>query len=198
MPPNPQPLALLTGTQLPSFHSHKLVPTSDKSPESPTTSDRTVGTEGAGGPIVPPYFDGSVNPISNKGTDYALRINTRPSGFSDLPESPTTSDRADETGGAGGVIDPKDFDRSVNPISTMGADYALRTNTSPHGFSDLPESPMISDELKSAALSNEVSNTNSLSPSTTAVFKPSPFHLLLSMIHIHFTGKRINLMADFL
>ena len=145
MPPNPQPLALLTGTQLPSFHSHKLVPTSDKS-----------------------------------------------------PESPTTSDRADETGSAGGVIDPKDFDRSVNPISTMGADYALRTNTSPHGFSDLPESPMISDELKSAALSNEVSNTNSLSPSTTAVFKPSPFHLLLSMIHIHFTGKRINLMADFL
>ena len=117
MPPNPKPLALLTGTQLPSFHSHKLVPTSDKSPESPTTSDRAVGTEEAGGPIVPPYFDGSVNPISNKGADYALRINTRPPGFSDLPESPTTS-----------------------------------------------------DELKSAALSNEVSNTNSSLPSyTTAV-----------------------------
>ena len=38
-PKTPKPLALLTGTQLPSFHSHKLVPTSDKSPESPTTSD---------------------------------------------------------------------------------------------------------------------------------------------------------------
>ena len=34
-PKTPKTLALLTGTQLPSFHSHKLVPTSDKSPESP-------------------------------------------------------------------------------------------------------------------------------------------------------------------
>ena len=122
MPPNPKPLALLTGTQLPSFHSHKLVPTSDKSPESPTTSDRAV-----------------------------------------------------KTGGAGGAINPKDFDRSVNPISNRGADYAQHINNRPPRFSDLPESPTTSDELKSAALSNEVSNTNSLSPSTTAVFKLSLF-----------------------
>ena len=122
IPPTPKPLALLTGTQLPSFHSHKLVPTSDKSPESPTISDRAVGT-----------------------------------------------------GGAGGAIDRKDFDRSVDPISNKGKDYAHHNNTRPLGFSDLPESPTTSDELKSAALSNEVSNTNSLSPSTTAVFKLSLF-----------------------
>ena len=32
---------------------------------------------------------------------------------------------------------PPDFDRSVNPISTRGADYAHHSNTSPPGFSDL-------------------------------------------------------------
>ena len=79
MPPNPKLLALLTGTQLPSFHSHKLVPTSDKSPESPTTSDRVVGTGRAGGAI-----DRSVNPISGRGADYALRNNTRPPGSQEI------------------------------------------------------------------------------------------------------------------
>ena len=29
------------------------------------------------------------------------------------------------------------FGRSVNPISTRGADYAHHSTTSPHGFSDL-------------------------------------------------------------
>ena len=78
-------------------------------------------------------------------------------------------------GRVGGAIDRKDFDRPVNPISGRGADYALRNNSCPPGFSELPQSLTTTDELKSAALSNEVSNTNSLSPSTNAVFKLSLF-----------------------
>ena len=39
--------------------------------------------------------------------------------------------------GAGGASAPPVFDRSVNPISTRGADYALHSTTSPPGFSDL-------------------------------------------------------------
>ena len=41
-------------------------------------------------------------------------------------------------GGAGAAIAPPDFGRSVNPISTMGADNAHRITTGTPGFSDLP------------------------------------------------------------
>ena len=42
-------------------------------------------------------------------------------------------------GERGGVHGPQpDFDRSSNPISTRGADYALHINTFPPGFQDIP------------------------------------------------------------
>ena len=41
-------------------------------------------------------------------------------------------------GGAGGAMAPPDFGRSVNPISTMGTDYAHLITTGTPGFSDLP------------------------------------------------------------
>ena len=40
--------------------------------------------------------------------------------------------------GAGGAMAPPDFDRSVNPISTRGTDYAHLITTGTPGFSDLP------------------------------------------------------------
>ena len=41
------------------------------------------------------------------------------------------------SGGGWGASAPPNFDRSVNPISTRGADYAHHSTTSPPGFSDL-------------------------------------------------------------
>jgi len=41
-------------------------------------------------------------------------------------------------GGAGGAMAHPDFGRSVNPISTRGADYAHLITTGTPGFSDLP------------------------------------------------------------
>ena len=41
-------------------------------------------------------------------------------------------------GGARGAMAPQDFDRSVNPISTRGADYAHLITTGTPEFSDLP------------------------------------------------------------
>ena len=40
-------------------------------------------------------------------------------------------------GGAGDVMTPPDFGRSVNPISTRGTDYAHLITTGTPGFSDL-------------------------------------------------------------
>ena len=41
-------------------------------------------------------------------------------------------------GGAGGAMEPPDFGRSVNPISTRGTDNAHLITTGTPGFSDLP------------------------------------------------------------
>ena len=43
-------------------------------------------------------------------------------------------------GGAGGAAAPPDFGRSVNPISTRGADYAHHSTTCPPGFLTLAAS----------------------------------------------------------
>ena len=40
-------------------------------------------------------------------------------------------------GGAEGARDPPEFGRSVNPIQTMGADYAPHTTASPPGCKNL-------------------------------------------------------------
>ena len=41
-------------------------------------------------------------------------------------------------GGVEGAMEPPDFGRSVNPISTRGTDYAHLITTGTSGFSDLP------------------------------------------------------------
>ena len=41
-------------------------------------------------------------------------------------------------GGAGDVMAPPDFGRSVNPISTWGIDYFHLITTGTTGFSDFP------------------------------------------------------------
>ena len=47
-------------------------------------------------------------------------------------------------GGAGGAAAPPDFGRSVNPISTGGADYVHHSTTCPPGFLTLAASLEIS------------------------------------------------------
>ena len=45
-------------------------------------------------------------------------------------------------GGGAGAMVPPDFDRSVNPISTRGLDYAHHITTCPSRFLGLPEAQM--------------------------------------------------------
>ena len=50
-------------------------------------------------------------------------------------------------GGLGGLQPPPIFDRSVNPISTSGANYAHHSTTSPPKFSDLATGLLLIDVL---------------------------------------------------
>ena len=62
--------------------------------------------------------------------------------------------------GAGVAMAPPDFERSVNPISTRGADYAHQITTGPYGFSDLPT---VLDSEPDNSLKHQMSNTASSS-----------------------------------
>ena len=81
--------------------------------------------------------------------------------------SSSSGEEEDGPVGAGGSMAPPDFDRSVNPISTRGADYPHHITTGPHGFSDLPtalEEEETSDEDEPGMEPIKVANS---SPSAT-------------------------------
>ena len=61
---------------------------------------------------------------------------------------------------SGGALAPLVFGRTVNPISTRGADYAHHITTGPPGFSDLPTAL---DSEPDSSLKHQMSNTASSS-----------------------------------
>ena len=89
------------------------------------------------------------------------------SAWSSSSSSSSGEEEDDRPVGAGGSMAPPDFDRSVNPISTRGADYPHHITTGPLGFSDLPtalEEEETSDEDEPGMEPIKVANS---SPSAT-------------------------------